>query len=260
MPLVSVVIPTFNRAVLLRETLESVLGQTHPDIEVIVADDGSTDNTGAVVAEYGGRVRYIQQRHRGHDGAARNLGLRACSGDFVAFVDSDDLWHPTKIDKQLVLFHRQPELAMVYSDGRCFDSTTGRTLYYLSQIRAPHSGMVAESLIFGNYIPTSSTVLRRSALESVGTFSEESVMRHSDWEMWLRIAARFSVGRHSEPLFDYRLHAANITRREDPVAYLRSHLAVLERAVRFAPEVYGPLKRAGRDPAHAYGRHVCKHR
>src|SRR5579864_4301805 len=105
MKLVSVIIPTFNRAFLLRQTLESVLHQTYQPTEIIVVDDGSTDETQHVVRQASSDIRYVQQSHQGHDGVARNRGITSSSGDYIAFVDSDDLWEPNKLAKQMTLLH-----------------------------------------------------------------------------------------------------------------------------------------------------------
>jgi glycosyltransferase involved in cell wall biosynthesis len=242
MPLVSVVIPTYNRADLLRETLDSVLCQTVTDIEIIVADDGSTDDTAAVVAAYGSRVRYVRQVHSGQDGAARNLGVRVSQGKYVAFVDSDDLWRPEKLHRQLELIEGHSHIGMVYSDARFFESATGRTAYYMSQVRPFRHGRIAEQLIMGNFIATSSTMIRRDTLKSVGEFSEEPGIRPNDWEMWLRVAAVSSIACCPVPLVDYRLHQSRLTHNEDPVHFVRSHLEVVEHACRFRPAIYAPLR------------------
>ena len=243
-PSVSVVIPTYNRAALLLDTLESVFRQTHPASEVIVADDGSSDHTEAALLPFRDRVRYVRQEHRGHDAAARNLGIRHSSCDYIAFVDSDDLWLPDKLARQLALFGERPELALVYSDGWCFDGATGQDLYTIHRFSSPQAGWVGPSLLRGNFIPTSSVMVRRAALDAVGTFSEDPVLHlRSDWEFWLRLASRYQVGYLDTPLFRYRMHAQNTTRREDPLHAHRSCVRAMRGAVAFAPELYEPQYR-----------------
>ena len=108
-PLVSCIVPVFNGEAYLREALDSVLAQTYRPIEVVVADDGSTDGTAAIVASYGDVVRHLFQPNAGAP-AARNLGLQSAAGDFVAFLDADDLWHPQKLARQVERFEARPEL------------------------------------------------------------------------------------------------------------------------------------------------------
>jgi len=219
-----------------------VLEQTFDDIEIVVADDGSTDGTEETLAGFGDRLRYVRQENRRHDGAIRNLGIAASTGKYLAFVDSDDLWAPSKLEKQIALFHENPQFGMVYSDAWCFDGETGITKYLFHQLRKPHMGWIASSLLDGNFIPTSSVLIQRKVIETVGLFNEDTLLHlRSDWEMWLRVAARFQVGLVSEPLFGYRLHRDNSTRLEDPLLYLRSHLCVLRHACSFAPEIYATI-------------------
>ena len=115
MPIVSIIIPTYNRAGLITETLKSVFAQTYKDYEVIVIDDGSTDNTEEVLAPYMDRIRYIRQENAGVS-VARNRGMLAATGEFIAFLDSDDLWYPEKLEKQVACMKEHPEIGMTYTD------------------------------------------------------------------------------------------------------------------------------------------------
>src|SRR5690242_13247080 len=123
--LVSVIIPTYNGTAFLRETIDSALAQTYPAVEVIVVDDGSTDDTAAVIAEYGDRIKGIAQANSGTS-AARNTGIRASSGDYIAFLDHDDLWAPIKLARQMRVLRDHPELGMVYAGIRFFNHYTGQ--------------------------------------------------------------------------------------------------------------------------------------
>lgn len=109
--LISCIVPVFNGERYVSETLDSILAQTYRPLELIVADDGSTDGTAAVVARYGEPVRYLWQSNQG-PAAARNLGVSAAQGEFVAFLDADDLWHPEKLTRQMARFHARPELSL----------------------------------------------------------------------------------------------------------------------------------------------------
>ena len=122
--LVSVVIPTYNRATELPSAIESVLGQTYPSVEVIIVDDGSTDGTEALIQTRFPRVRYLRQSNRG-PAAARNAGIKAASGPYIAFLDSDDRWMPQKLERQIGLLRERPEVGLVFSTVR-FVSRRGR--------------------------------------------------------------------------------------------------------------------------------------
>ena len=244
MPKVSVVIPTFNRAHLVRESIDSVLNQTYRDIEVIVVDDGSSDDTARVVNSYGEPVRYLFQENKGQ-GAARNTGIRAAKGEYVAFLDSDDLWSPTKLERQVLLLTRNVAVPFVYCDAEYFDDESGRLLYRSCQLLKLYEGdHVGGRLLVSNFIPAASPVVRRTIFEEVGYFDEDRLLQGSeDWEMWLRIAARHPIAVIREPLARYRLHAGNMVGRGygDPLRWCDRRTAVIQRAVHFASDVYGPF-------------------
>ena len=219
---VSVVIPTYNRAKRLPSAIDSVLAQGLPDIEIIVVDDGSVDETRLVVAEYGDRVRYVHQPNAGV-GAARNTGIRHASGDFVAFLDSDDRWNEFKLSMQLALFEARPDVGLVFSDftiekpDRSVQANgaalwAGRELDFPEMERlvlaAPASpqgsrwqtgavecwsGPMYRQLLDELPILTSSVVVRRSALDAT-TWYTERVVLFEDWEFFARVARRASVG------------------------------------------------------------------
>jgi len=236
---VSVIIPTYNREDLLAETIRSVLSQTVQELEVIVADDGSTDGTAALVRQFGDSVRYVHQPNANHEGATRNLGIRASAGEYIACLDSDDLWEPAKLERQLALLDAHPTYGMVYSDAYAFESESRKRRYRFHQLVTPGSGWIAHSLYMHDYIPCPTPLIRRSVLEGVGLFSERPGLRmRSDWEMWLRIAARFQVGYDPEPLAGYRLHGLNSSSGEDHWTTHHSCLQVVQEALRSAPEVY----------------------
>jgi glycosyltransferase involved in cell wall biosynthesis len=244
---VSVVIPTYNRAGLIRETLDSVLAQTHRDIEVLVVDDGSTDDTAAIIGAYGSLVRYLRQPNAGQ-AAARNNGTRAATGDFIAFVDDDDLWLPHKLERQLAALTARSDAepyAWVYCDAQVFDGVTGQPLHRFSQINPPHTGWVGAMLLQRDFIASPTPLIRRDIFEHVGYFDESALLRRrEDWDMWLRIAAHVPIAYVPEALARYRLHGQTATRSEDMWTVYRSRAAVIERAMAFAPNVYTPAKEA----------------
>src|SRR6266852_6361254 len=145
-PLVSVIIPAYNAERFIDETLESVFKQTHDHLELILVDDGSTDGTGAQVRAYGDRVRFIRQVNAGA-GAARNRGLEVATGDYIAFLDADDLWRPEKLEVQLEIAARNPESGLIACDGVRFaegNIVAGRLLsrWVLAQLASSATGEI----------------------------------------------------------------------------------------------------------------------
>ncbi|HQZ82453.1 MAG TPA: glycosyltransferase family A protein [Pyrinomonadaceae bacterium] len=207
---VSVIIPTYNYGRFIGEAIESVLAQTCPPAEIIVVDDGSTDGTAEVVAAFGDRVRYIRQENSGVS-AARNRGVASSSGEFIAFLDADDIWEPTKLEKQLAKFAEDRGIGLVHCGMREFDSETGATI-------ATHldglEGSVWRELILweGPTIigPGGTIVVSRQALDEVGGF-DTRLKNGEDWEFCVRVARRFKVGFVPALLVDYRSHGTNAT-------------------------------------------------
>jgi glycosyltransferase involved in cell wall biosynthesis len=186
-PYVSVIIPTYNRAAYLPATIDSVLAQDYRDFELIVVDDGSTDETTQVVQRYESSVQYVHQANQ-REGVARNHGIRRASGALLAFLDSDDVWLPWKLQADVAAFQRHPDAALVYSRIEDISSTGQR----LGARRLPGpSGDVFDRLVLENFIPLSTVSVRRGAFEAVGRFSGEPELSGSiDWEAWVRLSAR----------------------------------------------------------------------
>lgn len=200
-PTISVIIPTHNRSDLLPLTLESVLVQTYPNLEIIVVDDGSTDNTAEIIAPYTGRVMYLRQANKG-PGAARNTGIQHASGDYLTFLDDDDLIMPEKLARQAQLLAAKPEAGVVY----CGFYTMDESGNYLDKAWSLPEGAILKELICGDFIWTGAPLIRRHCLEQVGQF-DESLLTSQDWDMWLRLAqAGFYFACIREPLGAYRIH------------------------------------------------------
>ena len=178
---VSVVIPTYNRPLLARRAVESALAQTHPYVEVVVVDDGSTDDTPQMLAAFGERIRVIR-RENGGGTAARNSGLAAARGTFVNVLDHDDLFRPDKIERQLRVFAKRPDVAVVHCGFERIDAE-GAPLDRRVQLPA---GDLTTLLAYGCYIWSGGPLVRRAVLDDVGPFSEAAWS--SDAELWLRIA------------------------------------------------------------------------
>ena len=213
-PKVSVIIPTYNYGHFLGEAIRSVLGQTLQDWELIVVDDGSTDNTREVVAAFADpRIHYIHQQNRGNP-AARNAALRVVSGEYVAFLDADDVWFPEKLEKQVAaLDHLPPTVGLVYSDVYLFNNEDGTIIRSFLQGRRPPQGRILRELLGpdGWFISDTGSLIRREVFQRVGLY-DESLWWYEDWEMWVRIAAAYEVAALDEPLARCRRHSANLSK------------------------------------------------
>jgi O-antigen biosynthesis protein len=200
-PAVSIIVPTYNRAALLPRALDSVFGQTFADFEVIVVDDGSTDDTAAVVARYGDpRLRLIRQPVNAGVAAARNRGLREVRADLVAFLDSDDEWVADKLAQQVDVFRKAPdEVGLVYTGVECV-LPDGRRRTDLPEARGDvYRRMLARNVVHGG---GSNVMMRRSVVATVGFF-DETLRAIEDYEYWLRIARFFKVDCVDAPLIRY---------------------------------------------------------
>ncbi len=232
-PLVSVVIPTHNYGRFLREAIDSVLAQTFQDLEIIVVDDASTDETRAVVAEYGDRVRYVYHEGR-RPNRTRNVGLDAARGRYVAFLDADDKWLPEKLRLQLPLIEARPDVGLVYGGIRLFESGTGATVGYHPLDRC-RRGRVLRELFLWQMIPSPTPLIRREVFARVGRFDEAEIAA-DDWEMWLRIASAYDLDFVPSPVALYRVHASTAGRKEAG-AYLDAMTAFFTAASRRYPQL-----------------------
>lgn len=208
---VSVVIPVYNNAAYVGAAVDSVLTQTCAPAEVIVVDDGSIDGTAAVLDSYRGRIKYVYQTNRGEP-AARNRGIREATGEYIAFLDGDDLWLPNKLELQLQYFTSHPHCSLVYTDMSTFDENGVIDGSVKSRFRMDFpSGHIFKSLFMRSLFGSGSVVFRKECLELVGYF-DEGLLVGSDYEMWLRIARHFDLGAVDKPLLMYRHHATMSTR------------------------------------------------
>jgi glycosyltransferase involved in cell wall biosynthesis len=201
--LVSCIVPVFNGERYVREALDSIVAQTHRPLEIIVADDGSTDGTAAIVAVFGERVRYFKQSNEG-PAAARNLGISVATGDFVAFLDADDLWHPEKLERQMARFRARPELKYCLAHAQNFwvpEMKSEAAKFQEHRISRPLPGYVTQTLI-----------ARRALFEVVGLF--DPALGYGDAAEWFLRAA--DLGTVMELLPDVltyrRLHPDNRSR------------------------------------------------
>ena len=205
-PQVSVIIPSYNRAHCVEKAIDSVFEQGNSEVEIVLVDDGSTDNTRELIQrKYDDRVSYCYQENQGIPGA-RNTGIKKARGKYIAFLDSDDFWLPEKLQKQLNLFAEHPEYGLVASccgkirmDGS-----------YQKHNRWGKSGWVLRDLFEKNFIRTSSVIIRRDCFDKVGLF-DEVLLQTQDYDLWLRMAAEYQVGFINESLTVYLDNAKGIS-------------------------------------------------
>ena len=250
-PLVSVVIAAYNAASFLPETLETALGQSYPNREVIVVDDGSTDDTRARIERYRARVRYLRRAHGGL-AAARNTGLRVAAGDYIALLDADDLWHPDKLATQVEVAGRHPESGLIACTGVEFEGERvlsapllGREL--LRALDGAPEGEVTghfhHALIRSSTISCpAQTLIPRRVVQSLGEFVDSGAQ---DYDYYLRIAQRYPITLHRSrgeaPLVRWRYRGDSMSghgeRRRfvwglDMLNVLRAHRARCDTASR----------------------------
>ncbi|MFW6116144.1 MAG: glycosyltransferase family 2 protein [bacterium] len=240
MPEVSVVIATYNRQRLVQETIDSVLRQTFANLELIVVDDGSTDDTGRILLDrYGSRIRYIYQENQG-ESAARNRGLEFATGEYIAFLDSDDLWHRNKLQRQIEAFKGLPDTGLVSTQAYLM-SYEGLRLEQTPQGYGRETDVILwADLVLDNVVAGggSSALVRRTCLDHVGWF-DTRIRFGEEWDLWLRIARRYEVRQIPEPLVYYRLHRFGTRswapRADEAEDMYREHIAILEKAFRDCP-------------------------
>ena len=203
--LISCIVPTFNGERYLRETLDSITAQSYRPLEIIVADDGSTDSTKKISASYGDRVRYLRQPNRG-PAAARNLGLAAAQGALIAFLDQDDLWHPDKLTRQFACFAPRPELEACVTHVRLFWDASLQLEE--KQFRGHRSTANLPGYITGTLLA------RRHLFETVGLF--DTSLRYGDAMGWFLRAMDHGVTIELLPdvLLYHRMHQSNLSRLE----------------------------------------------
>ncbi len=231
-PKVSVIIPAYQDAAHIRAAVDSVLAQTYPDREVVVVDDGSTDDTLKVLAAYGDVIRVISQPNRGPS-AARNLGIQQAQGEWVAFLDADDTWLPEKLARQMPLFQKGGGIGLVCSDTYFVDSQGLRPRTGFMD-NPPCAGRVLKTIFTASFIPTSTVVVRKACLDQVGGF-DEGLWACEDLDLWLRIAAEWEIDFVTEPLAYYRVSDGQLSSQR--VNMLKGLVAVLDRAYHRWPEL-----------------------
>lgn len=223
---VSVIIPTYNAALYVTASIESALNQTYKPIEVIVVDDGSTDDTVERVRAFGDQVTLYQQKNAGA-AAARNQGAKLATGKWLAFLDADDSWAPEKLERQLNHVGH-----MVWSHTDSLFIGDGHSGNVTGSSRAPqYGGSILPKLIVNNFIGTSTLIMRREVFIEMGGF-DPALRALQDWDLWLRIASKYDLAYLSEPLVYYRVHDQSTSR--SPRKTKPYHMELIERT--FAPD------------------------
>ena len=231
--LVSVVIPTFNYGRFVGDAVESALGQTYPHLEVIVVDDGSTDDTQRILKRFKSRIRYVYQNNRGLS-AARNTGVRLANGDWVALLDADDRWHPHKTEVQLAAGQSIADVGLI---GSLPTALLPPELDAAPSIRV----LAVRDFLLSIRTGPSGTLIRRKCFDAVGLF-DESLKSVEDRDMWLRIAARFPAVQISSPCWWYRPHEGQMSR--GAARMLENYERVLTKFFTQHPQ-HAPLQRLG---------------
>jgi glycosyltransferase involved in cell wall biosynthesis len=244
-PLVSIVIPAYNSEKYVADAVKSVLQQTYVSREVIVVDDGSTDGTAAALKPFSDVVRYLHQTNRGEP-AARNLGIRNARGEYIAFVDADDLWLPEKLARQMAYLAAHPNCAFVYTDMSTFDEhgVIDPSVKVRFHLTFP-TGNIFRPLFYETLFGSGSMVFRKDCVEKTGYFDEEFLVG-SDYEMWLRLARHFEGGVVDMPLLMYRQHSTMSMRGLGKALWngVPWEAAVLKKILRLYPEVPDELGRS----------------
>ena len=209
--LVSVIIPTFNSKKFIRECIDSVLNQTYKNIEIIVVDDGSNDNTEDYVRNYFKLNNFFYfKKNNGGPASARNFGIKTTKGDFICFLDADDVWLPDKIKVQLDFLIKE-NMDFCYTRRSDFLSEDGVNNSRVNFFKA-YSGSVLRKLFWNNFITNSSVMMSRKVVEKCGFLKEDKYLfAIEDYEYWLRVASKFKIYFIDKPLVYYRIHSSQIS-------------------------------------------------
>lgn len=245
-PKISVIIPTYNRADLLPRAINSVLNQTFQDFELIIVDDGSTDNTKQVVQEFqnkDSRIKYIWQENSGGPAGPRNIGIRHSEGEYIAFLDSDDEWLLEKLEKQLKLFKnsKKKNLGFVGCNALIVNEKTGIKKKYNTPTYH-NDEIFFKKLLENNFIySVGSLMIRKEVFNNIGLY-DESLTTGEDWDLILRIAQKYSFDFIPKSLFIHHFHSsASLTNNVSVVIWDKNLRRILEKHKEYYlahPKVY----------------------
>lgn len=200
---VSVIIPTHNREDYISDTLESVINQTYKDLEIIVIDDGSTDNTKKKLETFGNKIKLIEQKNS-ERAVARNNGVKSSSGKYIAFLDSDDIWIKHKLEKQVKALDEDQDVVLVCGQSLRVNDLNKKIKPAKRQSQG-YSGNVFEKLLLRNFVVSATPIIKREHFEKTSGF-ETKYVPYEDWEFWLRLSLLGKFHFLPAPLSFYRIH------------------------------------------------------
>jgi glycosyltransferase involved in cell wall biosynthesis len=222
--LVSVIIAAYNHAHFLGDAIRSVLQQTYPHFEIIVVDDGSTDNTRGVVSEFGDRVRYVWQENKGLS-AARNTGIRTAAGKLIGLLDADDLYEPEFFSTLVAILNSNTGLDGVFCTARTVDINNNLLPQHIGQAVRPEE--FRYKLLNGGFFPPLCMIVNKYCYENMDQLFDESLTALEDWDMWLRFSERYKILGIDEPLVRYRIVPGSMSR--DPERMSRNRSVVIQK-------------------------------
>ena len=237
-PLVSVITPAYNAEPYIAETIQSVLDQSYAHWEMLIVDDGSTDNTVGVVTQFDdSRIKLIQIEHSGLPAVGRNQALQAASGSYVAFLDADDVWRSDKLAKQIQYLESNPDVALCFTNAWIVFKNNEIVILYE---KLPDQGVMFRLLYQKNFIIHSSVVVRESVLDRHGGFDVDPRLRGTeDYELWLRLSMFYKFGGIEEPLLWYRVRSGSVS--GDKLTMSRGLVVVLEKVYAKDPKLVAEL-------------------
>jgi glycosyltransferase involved in cell wall biosynthesis len=213
-PTVSIIIPTYNRKLLIGRSVRSVLNQTYRNFELIIVDDASTDNTEEVVSSFNDeRIRYVRHEENRGEAAARNTGIKAAKCNYIAYQDSDDEWFPEKLARQMELLENAPpEVGVIYTGF--WKTENHRRAYIPFSWVSQKNGDIHKELLKGNFIGSPVVLIKKECFDRMGLF-DERLHNLVDWEMWLRISKQYHFRCVDEPLAIAHYDSDNISDNPD---------------------------------------------
>ena len=207
---ISVIVITYNRSNLLRETIDSILDQTFKDFELIIIDNYSVDNTEKVVKSYNDkRIKYFKNKNNGVIAVNRNFAIKKSKGEFIAICDDDDLWMPEKLEKQLKEFEKDKQIGVVCTNGFFFGDRKKRKISKLKDRYLSFNKLLKKNIII-----CCSVLIKRDVISNIGIFDEsQKFFTGEDYELWLRISKKYKIRYIDKSLIKYRIHGNNLSKK-----------------------------------------------
>ncbi|MEW6620095.1 MAG: glycosyltransferase, partial [bacterium] len=236
MATISIIIPTYNAENFLPQAINSVVEQTYQDIEIIVVDDGSTDNTKRIIEPFMDKIYYIY-KDNGGSASARNVGIKSAKGEYIAFLDADDIWLPQKLELQINLFRQCQEIDWIHTNLMLIDESGN--IIGVRRVSDTLSGNIFKTLFMENWVLTSSVMVKKDCFKMIGMF-DEALSRTEDYDFWLRLAHHYKCGYLEQPLVKYRIHPTQKIKKIDRLFF--DEKAIIEKTIQNFPEIAGKSK------------------